>query len=93
MTIPLRPQPGYLIVNPDAPPGQVGEIILPEQNTLRPTSGVVVRAEKELEQWYPPGTRIVFGPHAGSVFSITSGTFLILTDMEIQAVIDEEPRA
>ena len=87
--IPLRPQPGYLIVAKDALPGTVGEIILPEQHTLRPTSGTVIRPAENLKEWYPEGTKVVFGPFAGSSFTIPQGQYTILTDLEIQCTIED----
>ena len=84
---PIRPQPGFLIVSKDVTPGSVGDIILPEQNSLRPTSGTVVEPADDLAAWYPKGTKVIFGPYAGSTFTIEEGTFTMLTREEVQATI------
>lgn len=89
--LPLRPTSGYLVVAKDALPGTVGEIVLPEQNSLRPTSGVVVCCSDDLTAFYPRGTQVIFGPHAGAEFKVKQGKFLVLRVEEIQATIESEP--
>jgi len=88
MNVKLRPLGQFLVVVKDPTPSNVGEIILPEQNTMRPSSGKVLVASPSLENDYPEGTRVLFGKHAGETFSIEKGEPLtLLHASEIQAWI------
>lgn len=80
--------PGFVIIEKDVLPGNVGEIVLPEQNSLRPNSGTVIRAAVDLEPYYPAGTKVLFGQNAGTTLTIPEGTYTILTEMEIQATVE-----
>lgn len=88
MNVKIRPLGQFLVVVKDVLPSNVGEIILPEQNTMRPVSGKVMVASPSLQNDYPEGTRVLFGKHAGEVFSVEEGQPLtLLHASEIQAWI------
>ena len=85
-----RPQSGHLLVRPDPPPPNIGLIHLPEQNQLRPESGVVVVPHAELMTDYPPGAHVIYAKNAGMGVKIDGEPLLILFQDEIQCVIPED---
>ncbi len=85
--IPARPMSGFLFVKKDELPGTIGKIHLPEQSSLRPVSGVVVRAADDISYTYTEGTRVLFGERAGELIALEGVPFLVLHSSEIRALI------
>lgn len=81
---------GFLLVSPDPIPDKVGDIVLPEQNALRPLSGVVALPSISCAADYPEGKRVVYGRYSGESISIDMEAYKLLHETEIQCVIDPE---
>ena len=87
MSVRMRPMNGFVVVSKDPLPNKAGEIVLPEQNSMRPVSGRVLIPSPSLANDYPEGTRVLFGKHAGETFKVEEQVVTLLHSSEIQAWI------
>ncbi len=81
-----RPLNGFVLAVKDELPDSIREIKLPSQNSMRPSSGVVLVASDEACDLLP-GDKVLFGRYAGEVFTINEVKLTILHRSEIQARI------
>lgn len=76
-------------VVPDDPPTHIGQIALPQQNSMRPVSGRIVEwGPLAPEVFRQEGLRVIFGRFAGSLVKISGERFLLMESGEIMAFVD-----
>jgi len=85
--LPVVVMNGFLLLEEDPVPESVRGIILPEQKSLRPMSGVVVKSGGDSVNQYPAGCRVVFGRYAGEKIRIGKEAFRLLHETEVQCLI------
>lgn len=78
----IEPMNQQLLVVKDELPQMLGKIILPEANSFRPMSGVIV-AKGPLNHQYAVGERVCFSEWAGNAISVRGEKFTILHPMEV----------
>lgn len=83
----VNPAPGFVLIEKDPVPKNVGRIVLAEQNVIRPVSGKILRVGPGLESDYSEGMRVLFGAHAGDTFAVDGEKVTLLHRSEIQAWI------
>ena len=91
----VYPSRGKIVVQEDVAMGKVGKIYIPDKVKKRPTTGIILRVGKDVED-YNPGDKIVYGLYSGTVITFkgwdpkTRINFRILSVDEILALLAEK---
>lgn len=94
----IRPLGDRLLVKPDESPRQIGRIVLPENVTEKPKTGVVLavglgNVNQDGSRTQPdvqPGQYIVFSQYGGVDVELDREHYLILREGDVLGVIEEE---